>query len=135
MESNPLSDRIADGENLFLNGNVTGALDAFTDILREDPHNATALNNSGVALNCLGRYKEAEQVFNELLRTNVQYPDAVYNSISNHISTGNWDKIQECLKLHGRHLSGEQLEAITAAVEKAVDDMLITDGVEKAGAS
>ncbi len=128
METNPFRDQIAAGENFFSDGNVTEALNVFNDIIRMDPHNATALNNRGVALNCLGRYAEAEQVFNELLRINVQYPDAVYNSISNDLSAGNLDKVQESLNRYGTYLSGEQIEAITVAFQSAADDMASKDG-------
>lgn len=128
MVNHPRIDPVSSGEEFFQNGDIEKALRVFDDIVKKDPGNPTALNNKGVALNKLGLYEEAEQVFNELLHTNVQYPDAVYNSISNYLSAENWDKVQESLNRYGTYLSGEQLEAITAAVQSAADDMTLKDG-------
>jgi Flp pilus assembly protein TadD len=56
------------GGVLLEQGDFTGAVDAFRQAVRSDPHNANGHCQLGVALSSLGRLDEAVEAYREALR-------------------------------------------------------------------
>lgn len=86
------ANEISHGESLFRRGRITEALHIFKSVLDKDPDNIVALNDKGVALNALGRPKEATDIFLKIIDLDSHNPDAVFNLIENYIETAEWGK-------------------------------------------
>jgi tetratricopeptide (TPR) repeat protein len=79
----PASDDIknlyAKGNKCLAQGNYVEALGFYRDLLALDPNHPNALNNTGVTLSKLGRYRESEVPFREAARSNPNHAEALCN--------------------------------------------------------
>ena len=118
--SNKFRSEIEQGENLFQNGLFDEALKVFESCLVRDPNNVAALNNKGVTLNSLGRYKEAIQTFSEVLKKDNSNSNSAFNLIANYIAIGDWTNARNAFLKFKRCLSQSDAEMIQKDFEKNI---------------
>lgn len=100
------------GETLFAEGKVEEALSVFESLLQKDPSNNVALNNKGVVLNQLRRFKEANDAFTKAIENDKSNCDAIFNLISNCISTRDWSTATHKLRKYGHYLSSKDRNSL-----------------------
>ena len=118
--SNKFRSEIEQGENLFQNGLFDEALKVFESCLVRDPNNVAALNNKGVTLNSLGRYKEAIQTFSEVLKKDNSNSNSAFNLIANYIAIGDWTNARNAFLKFKHCLSQSDAEMIQKDFEKNI---------------
>jgi len=67
------------GMELYIQGNVTGSLDAYNKALELNPLDAQSWNNKGIDLGMLNKYDEALNAFDKATTLNSSYAEAWYN--------------------------------------------------------
>ena len=67
------------GMALYIQGNLTGSLDAYNKALDLNPLDAQTWNNKGIDLGVLNRYDEALNAFDKATTLNSSYAEAWYN--------------------------------------------------------
>ena len=116
--SDKLRAEIEQGEHLFQNGKLDKALKVFEAVLEKEPNNVAALNDKGVTLNSLGRYREAIQTFLGVLQKDKINSNAVFNLISNYFAVDEWGEAENILSKHGHCLEPSDVGKIKIDLEK-----------------
>ena len=130
MEQNELTQEILEGERLFQEGNIEEAFSVFDSITKKQPDNLFAMNDKGVALNGLGRYPEAVEVFIDVLEKDNTNSNAAFNLISNHLLMRNLSGAEDVLLRYGPCLHPKDIEIITKDLENMQKEMSVLSNRE-----
>ncbi|MBN1850764.1 MAG: sulfotransferase [Deltaproteobacteria bacterium] len=114
-----INKEIQRGEQILQKGYVQEALTIFDSILEKDPGNNLALNDKGVALNQLGRYDQAIEIFQKLLAKKAANPTVVFNLIANYMKSEQWWDAGKIFKEYGHVLAHEDFENIQRRLQAA----------------
>jgi len=98
---------VYEGDVLLLQGNYTGAIEAYSEAIRLDPEYAIAWFNKGTALVDQGNYTEAIEALDEAIRLDPEFAEA-------------WDNKGVALANQGNY--GEAIEAFDEAIRLNPED-------------
>ena len=115
-------EEIVRGEALLQKGQIGDALNIFDCILNESADNVDARNDKGVALNRLGRYKDAVKEFRKVLEIDKTHAQAAFNLVSNVVSLGWWSEADACVTRYGHLLSGKDVGVLKKEIGRIRDE-------------
>lgn len=130
------------GEDHFLQGSYAQALHIFERVLREDPDNAYALNDAGLAYAELGQIEKAVECLEYALHCDPTHERAFYNLLDVLMKYDFWDLAQETYHQYKSNvLDGEErikyksiFEDQKALVEESSQVVIIL-GMHRSGTS